>query len=247
MTLIKSIKVASHFSLISLYESYKLKKLKLNRKQVSTRYFQSTTVHKLHLGCGGHIRSGWLNSDLTPYSDEVILLDASKTFAFENDTFDYIYSEHVLEHLSLLHQINMLGECYRVLKPGGKIRIATPDIDFIISLSNNSTEEIREYIKWSSSAYRPDIEKVVGDLAHSYVYTINNYFHNWGHQFLHNKKSLRELLGITSYNNIINYPLNSSDDTELMNLELHGTVISHKYNEMETMVFEASKSVLPRR
>jgi hypothetical protein len=73
------------------------------------------------------------------------------------------------------------------------------------------------------------------------VFIINNYFHNWGHQFLHNKKSLRDLLEKTGFKNITNTSIHTSTDPHLQKLEKHGEVITPKYNEWETMVFEAEK------
>jgi len=41
---------------------------------------------------------------------------------------DYIYSSHFLEHLSKRHGARLLSEAFRVLRPGGIIRIAVPDL-----------------------------------------------------------------------------------------------------------------------
>jgi predicted SAM-dependent methyltransferase len=48
---------------------------------------------------------------------------------FEDDTFDFIYSEHVLEHMFLDEAFDLLQECQRILKPNGVIRIVVPDPD----------------------------------------------------------------------------------------------------------------------
>jgi len=46
---------------------------------------------------------------------------------FPKDTFDAITMNHVIEHV--LNPISTLKECYRVLKPGGKLVIVTPNIE----------------------------------------------------------------------------------------------------------------------
>jgi predicted SAM-dependent methyltransferase len=48
---------------------------------------------------------------------------------FEDETFDFIYSEHVLEHLFMDESLSLLEECCRILKPSGVIRIVVPDPD----------------------------------------------------------------------------------------------------------------------
>jgi|SRR5579875_280577 len=47
---------------------------------------------------------------------------------------DFIYSSHMLHHLYYDQAVALLKEAKRVLKPGGTIRIAVPDLEYIISL-----------------------------------------------------------------------------------------------------------------
>lgn len=54
---------------------------------------------------------------------------AGDRLEFEDNTFDFIYSEHVLEHFFLDEACDLLKECYRILKPNGVIRIIVPDAD----------------------------------------------------------------------------------------------------------------------
>lgn len=48
-----------------------------------------------------------------------------KSFPFRNKTFDYVFSKSVIEHFQ--NPDNFMNESYRVLKPGGRIIIMTPD------------------------------------------------------------------------------------------------------------------------
>ena len=54
-------------------------------------------------------------------------LSSSSPFPFKDSTFDCIYSSHTLEHLTLSSVTHVLNEAYRILKPGGIIRIVVPD------------------------------------------------------------------------------------------------------------------------
>lgn len=47
----------------------------------------------------------------------------------ENQIADFVYSSHFLEHLDRQKGRRLLEECFRVLKPGGSLRIAVPDLE----------------------------------------------------------------------------------------------------------------------
>ncbi len=50
---------------------------------------------------------------------------------YEDDSVEEVYASHVLEHFSFGELPSVVTEWVRVLKPGGRIRIAVPDFDFI--------------------------------------------------------------------------------------------------------------------
>ncbi|NBW21092.1 MAG: methyltransferase domain-containing protein [Caulobacteraceae bacterium] len=75
---------------------------------------------KLNLGCGGNILQGWENHD----SD----LDISKPLPHEDNSIDFIFAEHVCEHLTTPDVVRFFMEAYRILKDGGTIRIAVPSV-----------------------------------------------------------------------------------------------------------------------
>src|ERR1051326_5853954 len=91
------------------------------------RYIGSHQVRKLQIGAGPIALPGWLGTDLWP-TKSIIFLDATKRFPIGDHTFDYIHSEHMIEHLSWVEGQFMLQECRRILKPGGTIRVGTPDL-----------------------------------------------------------------------------------------------------------------------
>ena len=63
----------------------------------------------------------------------VSYLDVGRRFRFDDDTFEAVYTSHLLEHLDPDVAQRCLHEIHRVLAPGGVLRIAVPDLDGVVS------------------------------------------------------------------------------------------------------------------
>jgi predicted SAM-dependent methyltransferase len=92
-------------------------------------------VQYLNLACGVlYVNSKeWVNCDFSPSSKDVTKVDLNAKLPYESDFFDLVYSSHFIEHISREKVEYFLYECHRVLKPGGIIRIVTPDFENIVS------------------------------------------------------------------------------------------------------------------
>lgn len=205
-------------------------------------YFKKNKQKKLHVGCGENILEGWLNTDLTFTRKKIVFLDAGRKFKFKDGSFQYVFSEHIIEHLKFDEAVNMLTECYRVLIPGGTLRIATPGLDFLIKLYNEPDKQIhRDYIEWSSTKFMPHVSSKISAPNSRKVFVFNNFFKEWGHQIIYDFSTLKNLLELSGFKTIEQYDSGKSGIQELCNLEHHGTVIPEKYNLLETIVIEAKK------
>ena len=180
---------------------------------------------------------GWLNTDRDPETRACIYLDATHPFPLPDASFDYVFSEHQIEHLSYTNGLSMLRECFRVLRPGGRIRTATPDLTTIAGLAAaDLSDEQRRYVRWVIETFVPEAP---GELS---AFAINNAFRNWGHRFLYNEATLAYALARVGFGDSRRHPMGDSDDDSLRNLEAHGA--SHRNEVMtrfETLVLEAMK------
>jgi predicted SAM-dependent methyltransferase len=88
----------------------------------------------INLGCGGRFHPAWINLDVVPAHPSVHPLDLRQPFPIPDSTCDAVYHSHVLEHFSKSGAPLFLRECFRILKPGGIIRIAVPDLEQIARL-----------------------------------------------------------------------------------------------------------------
>lgn len=81
---------------------------------------------KLHLGSGGEPKDGWINIDFVGDPVEVAW-DLAYGVPFDDATVDAVFHEHLLEHIPLEAGLGLMDECFRVLKPGGILRVGVPN------------------------------------------------------------------------------------------------------------------------
>lgn len=208
-----------------------------NRIQIK-RYLASHQILKLHLGCGRNLLNGWLNTDLK-IGREIVFVDAFQRMPFPDGTFHYVFSEHMIEHLNYFSGRRFLKDCFRILKPGGKLRIATPDIQFLIELYRPEKTDLQQrYIAWASAHF------FGSDNFAQDTFVINNFFRAWGHAFIYDFKVLAQGLSLAGFVEIKRCPVSQSDDTHLEKLESHGRTIGEEFNRLETLVVEALKPLV---
>lgn len=89
-------------------------------------------MSKLHLGCGAKILPGYINTDIEDWSGKCdYVVDARDLSIFEDNSFEEVYSRQMLEHIQPYDTEQVLKEMYRVLQPGGKVKISVPDVERI--------------------------------------------------------------------------------------------------------------------
>ncbi len=81
---------------------------------------------RLNIGAGDTNLEGWTPID-RKFGSEAYPLD------YADDSVDEIRASHILEHFSFAEANRALADWVRVLKPGGRIRIAVPDVDKCLS------------------------------------------------------------------------------------------------------------------
>jgi SAM-dependent methyltransferase len=177
---------------------------------------------RLHFGCGSNRLPGWAN-----YDAEV---DIAKTLPFPDNSAEAIFCEHVLEHVPLRAAQDFLRECYRVLKPSGRLRVAVPSIEQIEQQADV------EYITFCSQWARLDLK---GTLRGALDSIINAH----GHQMIWTAASLQAVIYWAGFEWTRRCPPGQSHYPDFQNLEGHGKVIGERFNRIETVVVEAAKPV----
>jgi ubiquinone/menaquinone biosynthesis C-methylase UbiE len=139
---------------------------------------------------------GWINIDILDmksYADQFgfnfIQHDVTKPLLIKDGIVDIISSSHLLEHLTREEGYNFLKECYRIMKPGGIIRISVPDTK---KITEDYVEgRIREHRFINTGVADAD------DDAGAYYNLLLA-----GHKTLYDSDSLRSLLSKVGFKNI---------------------------------------------
>lgn len=167
--------------------------------------FVKGKTHKLHVGCGKNYLNGWINADVVVGSDMIVFMQ--KKIPLRDNTLNRLYSEHVIEHVPLETGVFFLREAYRVLAPGGVIRIATPDLDDLVDGYMNSWKRF-DWVNWPEHSF-----------IKSRAQMINIAFRWWGHQHLYNKEELVRALTEAGFNHYKFVEFNQSEFTDMQGLE----------------------------
>lgn len=148
---------------------------------------------KLHLGCGSKILSEYINVDVRQLPGVHIATSIDNLSMFADESADIIYCCHVLEHLSRHKVQSALKEWYRVLKPGGKVRISVPNFESIVQHYNENH----------------DLCKLIGLLYGGQTYPENYHYNIW------DSMTMRALLESVGFKDMERYDWRATDIAEI--------------------------------
>jgi predicted SAM-dependent methyltransferase len=158
---------------------------------------------KLHLGCGTNLFKGWINIDVLQGADIICDLSQGK-LQFGTNSADYIYSEHFIEHITKEQGLTLFSECLRVLKPGGVLRISTPDLIVICQDYLNKKLDRRKHLGFSP--------QTPCDL-------MNYSLKWWGHTYTYDFEEIYRCLSSAGFVNIIRVQCSESTIDEFRGIE----------------------------
>lgn len=143
-------------------------------------------IVKINLGSGIFKLGGWLNVDLDPTHRPDIVADLSRPFPFGNGSADFMHCEDFIDQLELEAGRRFLTECHRVLKPGGALRVLTPDVEKLARLYLESPQALIGL--WTTYVGMPLQLNTAAEV-------LNLSMREGGHTFLYDTSTLHQLAG----------------------------------------------------
>lgn len=120
---------------------------------------------------------------------KIRLSDIKRRLPYENDSVDYIYCSHVLEHFLPAETAKILKECQRVLKKNGVARFVLPDLDKLIKNYQDADEFNNEMFGYEKKSYG----SLIGKIKEKFIRP---------HQWMFNKKGFRKILKESGFEKI---------------------------------------------
>jgi SAM-dependent methyltransferase len=115
--------------------------------------------------------------------------DITRPLSFPDDSVDFIFTEHVLEHVDIPGAISFMREALRILRPGGIMRIVCPVLDTMLA-ARLAGEKGKTYVANALVPYfRPEDESLrsiglAGVSESPEIFLLNSLFRGHQHRFI---------------------------------------------------------------
>lgn len=140
----------------------------------------------LNVGCGNKFHPEWINIDMNSKSPYVKSHNLLKGIPFPNNKFDVVYHSQVLEHFPREKAPDFIKECFRVMKPGGTMRVVVPDLE----------NSVKEYLKYLHENIENPSKKAEANydwiMLEMYEQTVRNYSGGQMAKFLRQPELINE-------------------------------------------------------
>lgn len=158
----------------------------------------------LNVGCGTNTNPEFINLDYHWMKSIDICWDITKKpYPIPDGHLEGIYTEHCLEHIPLTAFQFNIKEFYRMLKPGGTVRIVMPDGELYFDLYQRK--------KNGENVQMPHEENYITPMAR-----INGLFRNYGHQFIHDFATVKTILEQAGFKDIVKTSYRNGRDPRLL-------------------------------
>jgi predicted SAM-dependent methyltransferase len=148
-------------------------------KIFSSSRFQNAYIN---VGCGEKYIDGMINLDGNIFRKKDVWLDVTLGLPFSNDSIQGIYASHIIEHFNSRNVKKLFCEYFRVLKPGGVVRMVVPSLEYAIDAYIEGN--LAKFPEW------PEKYNSIGGRFNNFMLCANQHFTMFDFTFL--KELLKE-------------------------------------------------------
>lgn len=120
---------------------------------------------KLSLGSGAVRLSGWTHVDSDERCQPDVCADLSGPLPFPDACASHLHSEDFIGQLTFSEAASFVQECFRILKPGGVLRLLTPDLDQLVRMYLARDARLKQL--WEREVGIPLQVGTLGELVHT--------------------------------------------------------------------------------
>jgi predicted SAM-dependent methyltransferase len=182
------------------------------RRRRIDAYLASTPDPRVHIGAGPKRIDGWLNTDLISGD---VHLDLERPLPFADASVAHVFGEHVIGSLSEAVAQRLFAEVARVLRPGGVLRVTTPDLAKLVALYRD------EHPTVSRAAYLEHLSEVTGRRRTRAAELLNDSVRLWGIRYAYDLDDLRARLLEAGFAEVREVERGESSEPALRGLERH--------------------------
>jgi predicted SAM-dependent methyltransferase len=149
----------------------------------------------LDIGCGPNVSPSFINLDYDWKPGVDVVWDITKGLPFRSSSLKGVFTEHCLEHISFSQTEGVFLEVFRILQPGGRLRVVVPDGEIYLTgyFRRIHSEEGAALPYWESDKVRA---------WYSPILSVNRIFRAHDHRFIYDYDTMSHMLGDAGFSEI---------------------------------------------
>jgi SAM-dependent methyltransferase len=197
------------------------------------RYLETTREAKVNIGCGKNFPQGWLNTDLYPHFGAV-WMNAARPWPIPDGSLSACLCEHMIEHVPKDIARSMMMNAFRALKPGGYLRVVTPELDAFARMTlNPDAPDTADYIA--------GLRNFAGSGEIDLCDAVNQIFYDHGHCHIYTIDALSRMLKDIGFADLQFARGGHYVSPVFEGVDGHPRAIGARMNEIEAFAIEARK------
>ena len=176
---------------------------------MAARRPHTAVMIKICFGSGGIRLDGWIHVDWNIACRPDVVADCGSRLPFTDAAADFLHSEDFIDQLPMPRAEVFISECHRILRPGGVMRLLTPDLRKLVGLYHHDDRWLLEL--WETGVGLPLRTRTLGEV-------VNEGMRRCGHEFVYDETTLRALIEARDFT-VSRSEYNQSEHPELRDLD----------------------------